>query len=168
MKKAQMKIQQMAFMLIGITLLFVLAGIFLLTFKVSELKQEATELEEQNAVLLTTKMANSPEFSCGESFGDSRISCVDSDKVMMLKENIKKYENFWGVSNIEIRKIYPARKELCNIINYPDCGIIKIYEKETNGFDASNFIALCRKESDGNELYNKCELARMFVSYEKK
>ena len=84
-RKAQLKIQQMAFMLIAVTLFFVLVGIFVLAFRLSNLQESAELLEEKNAMLLVTKLANSPEFSCGDAFGTSRTNCVDSDKVMALK-----------------------------------------------------------------------------------
>ena len=100
MKKAQLKIQQMAFMLIAVTLFFVLVGMFILTIYVSELKNSAAILDEKNALLLVTKLANSPEFSCGGSFGNLRTNCIDADKVMMLRERISNYENFWDVENI--------------------------------------------------------------------
>ncbi len=169
-KRGQLKIQQMAFMLMAITLFFVLVGMFVLVIKFSGLKESATELEEKNAMLLVTKLANSPEFSCGEAFGSNRINCVDADKAMVLKENMYKYINFWGVSNIEIRKIYPKADSdvICNLGNYPDCNIIKMRPKEITGYDMSNFISLCRKEFSGDEVYDKCELAKIMVSYEKK
>ncbi|MDP2628495.1 MAG: hypothetical protein Q8P15_01200 [Nanoarchaeota archaeon] len=170
MKKAQMKIQQMAFVLIAITLFFVLTGIFVFAFKFSGLKQSATDLEEENAFLLSTKLMNSPEFSCGESFGDTRINCVDEDKLMALKENTAyTNSNFWGASNIEVRKIYPEESEkVCNSENYPDCNTIKIYNQEVSGFDVSNFVSLCRKALSDGKVYTKCELAKIIVSYEKK
>lgn len=168
-KKAQMKIQQMAFMLMAVTLFFVLIGMFVLVFRFSGLREAATALEEKNAMLLVTKLANSPEFSCGEAFGSNRINCIDADKVMMLKENIDKYVNFWGVSNIEIRKIYPKTgNEICNLGNYPDCNIIRMRSKDIIGDYLSNFVSLCRKESFEGEVYDKCELARIMVSYEEK
>ena len=168
-KRGQLKIQQMAFMLMAVTLFFVLVGIFILVVKFSGLKESATALEEKNAMLLVTKLANSPEFSCGEGFGTNRINCVDADKVMVLKENINKYADFWGVSNIEIRKIYPVEKEIiCDIGNYPDCNVIRMRSKEVSGTDLSNFVSLCRKESFGGEIYDKCELAKIMVSYESK
>ena len=77
-KKAQMKIQQTAFVLMAITLFFVLIGIFILVIRFSGLKESATELQEKNAMLLATKLANSPEFSCGEAFGNKKINCVPS------------------------------------------------------------------------------------------
>ena len=166
-KKAQLKIQQMAFMLMAVTLFFVLAGMFVLVFKFAGLKESATELERKNAMMLVTKLANSPEFSCGFSFDETKPACIDADKVMMLKEShISKYDNFWGVSNIEIRKIYPkANTEImCNVKNYPNCNIIRIREKEITGTgQAKNFVSLCRKESFEGEIYNKCELAIIII-----
>jgi hypothetical protein len=170
MKKGQFKIQQMAFMLMAVTLFFALVGMFIIAVKFSGLKESATALEEKNAMLLVTKLANSPEFSCGEAFGSSRINCIDADKVMMLHENIDKYINFWGVSNVEIRKIYPSEdsKIICDLGNYPDCNVIQLRSKEVTGYDMSNFVSLCRKESFDEEVYDKCELARIMVSYEQK
>lgn len=164
-RKAQLKIQQMAFMLIAVTLFFVLVGMFVLVFRFSSLQESAELLEEKNALLLVTKLANSPEFSCGESFGRSPVNCVDSDKVMALKESISKYSGFWGVSGIEIRKIYPKTYSeiICNRDNYPDCNLIEVVPKEV-GTGVSNFISLCRKENIENRVQTKCELAKIIVS----
>ena len=165
-KSGQLKIQQMAFVLMAVTLFFVLVGMFVLVVRFSGLEESATALEEKNAMLLVAKLANSPEFSCGEAFGVNRINCVDADKVMILKENIIKYVNFWGVSNIEIRKIYPAGNgKICSLGNYPDCDIIRIRSGEVAGADLSSFVSLCRKESFNGEIYDKCELAKIMVSY---
>ena len=161
MKKAQLKIQQMAFMLIAVTLFFVLVGMFVLVIKFAGLKESATTLEEKNAMLLVTKIANSPEFACGFSFDETKLACIDTDKVMMLKEIINKYKDFWGVSNIEIRKIYPEtdKETICEIKTYPNCNILRIREKEISGTgQAKNFISLCRKESFEGKVYDKCEL----------
>ena len=92
-KKAQLKIQQMAFVLLAITLFFVLAGMFALVFLLSGLRGGATALEEKNALLLVTKLANSPEFSCGDAYGSDKLNCVDADKVMVLSKNIDRYSN---------------------------------------------------------------------------
>jgi hypothetical protein len=172
MVKAQMKIQQMAFMLIAVTLLFAFAGIFVLSMKLSGLKNSATMLEQENAMLLVTKLANSPEFSCGESFGgNDKTNCIDIDKAMILKENIAKYSNFWGVSDIEIRKIYPAenRDVQCTINNYPDCNLITLFSTSGAGYDSSNFVSLCRKErAENGGFYDKCELGKLLVRYVEK
>jgi len=169
-KKGQLKIQQMAFMLMAVTLFFVMVGMFLLVLMFSQLRESASLLEEKNALLLVTKLANSPEFSCGEAFGSNRINCVDADKVMMLKGNMEEYSGFWGVAKIEIRKIYPDNENvLCDGGNYDNCGVIEILSKNVNMLPpSSNYISLCRKDSYEDEIYDKCELALLMVSSEDK
>ncbi len=80
----------MAFMLIAVTLFFVMIGMFVLVIKLAGLKDAANTLEEEESMLLAAKLANSPEFACGESFGGTAIGCIDADKVMALeKKNLK-------------------------------------------------------------------------------
>lgn len=167
--KAQVKIQQTAFMLIAVTLFFVLVGLFVLVFALSGIQESANELKEKNALLLVTKLANSPEFSCEESFGRNKINCVDADKAMVLRENAKDYEDFWGpgVTGIEIRKIYPKEKEkLCSMENYPDCNAIRVLSENITGFGMDNFVSLCRKAYDDEGAYDKCEVAKLMVYYD--
>lgn len=168
--KAQLKIQQMAFMLIAVTLFFVLVAMLVIVVGFSGLKQSATELEKENAMLLVTKLANSPEFSCQNAFEFGDVACVDADKIMMLKSNIAKYENFWDVAEIKIRKLYPVTSlNDCDLNNYLNCGLIKVYSRNVNAGPAqSNFVALCRQDLYAGENENKCELAELLVSYEEK
>jgi hypothetical protein len=170
-KHGQFKIQQMAFMLIAVILFFALVGIFVVAFGLSEIKQTANLLEEQNAMLLVSKLANSPEFSCGEAYGGTRINCIDFDKVMMLKQDISKYKGFWGVNNIEIRKILGSEPETpCNLTNYPNCNTLKLLENSSQGYDYSNFVSLCSKQKSPNTgvVYDKCEMAKLIVRYKEK
>ena len=162
-KKAQMKMQQMIFMLIALTLFFVLVGLFLIMVVFSGAKESAALLEERDALLLVSKLANSPEFSCGGAFGGVKINCIDSDKIMALKSNINRYSNFWGVDGIKIKKIYPEEEDVCTFENYPVCGEITLFTGRGTG--VSNFVALCRKENIEGQIHDKCELARIIVYY---
>lgn len=169
-KRAQIKIQQMTFMLIAVTFLFILVGVFFLSIRLYNLKKTATNLEEQNALLLVSKLANSPEFSCGNAFGRSRTSCVDFDKLISLQGRAGEYSELWGVAKIELRKVYPSEGNVvCDANNYPNCDIVEILDKNVNTQPASsNFVSLCRKDSNGIMIYDKCELARLMVSSEEK
>ncbi|MCX6749704.1 MAG: hypothetical protein NTW17_03100 [Candidatus Pacearchaeota archaeon] len=162
-KKGQMKIQQMAFMLIAVTLFLVMAAMFILMIRFSSLKESAKLLEEENALSLVSKIADSPEFSCGSAFEKPRTNCIDLDKLMALKSRFKDYAGFWGIDGIEIRKVYPAGNEECTSENYPECGKITLVTSET-GTGVSNFVSLCRKEQ-GELIYNKCELGKVSVVY---
>lgn len=168
-KKGQMKIQQMAFMLIAVVIFFVLVGLFVFVIRFSNLSKTSSLVEEENARLLVTKLADSPEFACGGSFGENKLSCIDADKVMVLKKNIESYGKFWGVAEIEIRMVYPESDVICTSENYPDCGIIEVYSENVNKLpSSSNFVALCRKENSGERVSVKCALARLMVSAEDK
>ncbi|MFH1326734.1 MAG: hypothetical protein ABIH59_01240 [archaeon] len=167
--KAQMKIQQTAFMLIALTLFFVLVGLFVLGFTLSDLKRDASALEEKDTMLLVTKLANSPEFACGDSFGPGKINCVDADKIMMLQQDSSKYSEFWKDTNISIIKIYPITPKVkCTSLTYPNCNEIEVYSKAKQGISIGNYVSLCRKEIEEGRSYDKCELAMLMVSYEKK
>ena len=167
-KKAQMKIQQMAFMLIAVTILFVLVALFVVTIVFSNIRESAETLAERDALLLVSKLANSPEFSCGNAFGGSRVNCVDADKAMALKSNAEKYSDFWGVEGIEIRKIYPSAEGgnvACDSGNYPDCNEIEILTADS-GTGVANFVALCRKNKVDGIIQDKCEMGKIIVNYD--
>lgn len=168
-RKGQFRIQQMMFMLMAVILFFALVGLFVIGIRTAGMKGIAQELEEENVKLLLTRLADSPEFSCGDSFDCGQTNCVDFDKVIGLKDKTE-YENFWQVANIEIRKIYPDGSEIeCTKENYPDCNFIKVYSTEVNsGAYYSNFVSLCRKELLEQENYDKCEIAKILVNYEVK
>ncbi len=167
--KGQLKIQQMTFMLLAVTLFFILIGMLVLVYQFSGMKESATRLQEENAMRLVSKIANSPEFSCGKSFGTQKIKCMDFDKIMALKINIDKYQNFWGVKNLEIRKIYPnsSREIECDSGTYPNCNLIRL-QGNFSGYGESNFVSLCRKDFFEGNIEDKCELAEIIVSYESK
>src|SRR6056297_282679 len=165
-QKAQMKIQQTAFVLIAVTMFFALIGMFFLNMQLSKMEEAASELKAEEAQKLVSKLANSPEFLCGSSSaGETRGTCVDFDKAMALKNNIEDYEDMWGVDGIELRKIYPVNEEgivECTNQTYPNCNKITLIESERTGKE--NFVTLCRKADLGYYTKSKCELGKLIVS----
>lgn len=165
-KRGQMKIQQMIFMLLAITIFFVLVGLLVITLSLGGLKQTSKNLEETNSLLLVSKLANSPEFSCGDSFG-AKVNCIDMDKIIFLDSS--NYQDFWGVAKIEIIKIYPDKGNLeCNSNNLDDCGVVNVLSKNTKTLPpASNFVTLCRKTGLETS-YDKCDVGLLIVTGEDK
>jgi len=168
-----MKIQQMSFMLIAVFMFFALVGMIVVTLMLSHIRDSATQLKEQNAKLMASRIAGSPEFTCGEVYGSVKTDCIDLDKVMALKLNIDKYTKFWGVTNIQIRRIYPpiiinnqAREVECTNTNYPRCNLINLVSNSNSGYDRSNYVALCRKEKYNDEVVNKCEMGEIILRYQ--
>lgn len=166
-KKGQLKIQQMIFMLLAVTLFFVMIGMIFLVISTSDLRREANLLEEKEALLLVTKLANSPEFSCGDSVDNRKTHCVDLDKLMILQQ-FPEYEEFWGIDNIQVRKIYPVGDEdvFCKD-SYPDCNVFRMFDRNLTA-DRSNFVTVCHKELREGVARDRCELGLLMVSYKNK
>lgn len=163
-KKAQMKIQQMAFMLIAIMIFFVLVGLFALSMSSSGLKEKKAALDEKNVLLLISKLANYPEFSCENAYGGDRIDCIDFDKAFILKSH-SEYSTFLDIKNIEIKKVTSEEKIICTQENYPNCNFLSLFEEGEEGAGKSMFVALCRKDNLAGSLYDKCELAQLIVRF---
>lgn len=166
-KKAQIKMQQTAFMLIALTLFFVLVGLFFLSYSFNGLKAKKAAANQDAAIKQVARIANSPEFSCEGVYTTNQVSCVDFDKVIALEKYVNDYSKFWGVDNIQLRVVYPNSNKttLCTSNNYPNCNYVDLLGKGSSNFDKSTFVVLCRKASDGSSVYDKCVLAKLIVRY---
>lgn len=158
----------MSFMLVIVVIFFALVGMILVGFFMNNTKKEAEILKEQNARLLSSRIANSPELSCGGAYEENRMNCIDLDKVLVLKESSDKYKNFWDVDKLEIRKIYSeggvGGEIECNRGNYPNCNIITLIKNDESP-DRHGFVALCRKEKYNEKIVTKCELGIVVVGF---
>jgi hypothetical protein len=158
-RKAQFKIQEMSFMLLFIILFFVLVFLFFIVIMTSGLKQDFVEGEREQAQMLISRVADTPELNC-----QNTMSCIDADKLIALKSN-KNYENFWHVEGLVIEKFYPFsnRTVECNPGNYPNCNTFTIKKPSNNTLADASFVSLCRKESYNGYGYDKCEIAKVRV-----
>ncbi|MFA5019532.1 MAG: hypothetical protein WC533_00355 [Candidatus Pacearchaeota archaeon] len=159
--------QQTIFMIVAVTLFFVLVVLFYVSIKFSNLHSDVKELEKQKAIALVSKIASTPEFSFNENIPNS----VDLDKLMILKssENKERYKDFWGknIKGFIIEKVYPkdTKDRECDSGNYPDCRIIKIYT-EKDSAKVYSFVPLCKKQTYNGVAYDKCELGILMIDVE--
>ncbi|MBS3099654.1 hypothetical protein J4463_00350 [Candidatus Pacearchaeota archaeon] len=158
-KKAQLKIQQMSFMLVALVFFFVLVLLFYLAIRTSGLAESKKFLENERAVGIAMKISSMPEFNY-----EGVPNALDADKLMILRGKTE-YKELFGnsIEGIIVQKIYPADKDVeCKISNYPDCTKIKLFtEKEFSS--AYSYVALCRKEKGAESAFTKCELAIIMV-----
>ena len=156
--KAQFKIMQMIFMVLGLFLFFILVGIFLINSQMDGLKQSSEDLKRSQTLASIETIVNSPEFSCG----GTTTWCVDKDKMSIMSGDLgKKYYDFWQISSIEVQLIYPNDEP--EIIECPseNCNYYNIYEiNQTNKKTYSSYITLC--EQQGRSSTN-CQLAKFIV-----
>ena len=155
--RGQMKVQQMAFVLVAIVIFFVLVGLLFFSVGFRSLEESALELRESEAKEIVRKFAGSAEFTWEEC-----ANCVDWDKLLVLKDRAS-YDGFWNFDYLAIEVVHPDRgEEECASDNYPDCGVISIIEApEDFGTVETAFVSLCRWDPEG---YTKCELGKIIVS----
>lgn len=164
--RSQMKIQEMSFMIIALVVFFIIVLLFYLAISLSGLKQRFDASTRAGNILLVSKIAESPEFSCADA---SSILCVDEDKILALKQN-KAYTSFFQVDGLKIetlRLLNESQLE-CSLGNYPNCNIITIVSNKSNSVADSSFISLCRKEYKNGYTYNKCEPAKITIWTQKR
>lgn len=156
-KSAQMKIQQMAFMILVVFLFFILVGLFFLSIELRNIKQEAGILNEESAISSLQVISDMTEFSY-----DSRETLtLDEDKLRVLSA-ISGYDSFWGVSSIKVYKIYPADKMIkCPAQN---CNYYEIYDGgQKNVKEYSTFVSICKKVKEVDYVYDRCEIGKISV-----
>jgi len=158
--KGQLKIQQMAFVLVALMIFFALVSLFYFSIRVSNLEKSAVELREEEAKELVRKLAASPEFAWTAT---DCASCIDLDKVILLK-NRKSYSGFWNLDYLAVERVYPSKQGECTRGSYPNCNSITIINKTgAFGTPAWSYVALCRHEF-AKSSYVRCELGRIFAA----
>jgi hypothetical protein len=167
--KAQLKIQEMAFMILAVFLFFILVGVFVLSIVYSGIYEEANRIKEDRTLSAVVSLADSPELACISA----KSNCIDGDKLITLIDN-NRYENFWPFSSLRVIKAsgFGVNEESlveCNFANYPDCDIFNVYDRNVSNERAiASFVAFCRKEYENTYTYDRCEIAKIIAGTELK
>ncbi|MFH1823094.1 MAG: hypothetical protein ABH817_00030 [archaeon] len=136
MKKGQLKIQEMAFVLIAIVILFALVLLFFTRIELFKVKGVAEQTREERALFMLRAIAAMPELRCSVSTSES--ACIDLDKLKAFEELNAGYKPFWRnnfIQKIRIDEVYPGKNEY---LLFED----KLNEESTQGY--STFIPLCQ------------------------
>lgn len=165
--RGQLKIQEMAFMLVAVILFFVLVGLFASSIIYKNLKESATDIEEEKTLSAISNLAGTAEFVCT----GNRPNCIDEDKLMALIGK-RSYENYWPFTSLKVVKYSGFNKKeedfvRCNMQNYHDCDVIEVFDKNLNENVIHSFVALCGVEFEQNS-YEKCEIAQLLAGSERK
>jgi hypothetical protein len=158
--RGQLKIQEMAFVLVAIVIFFALVSLAYFSIRINSLDKDVGALKEDEAKEIVKKISGVPEFS----FAEDCINCIDLDKVFVLKSR-KSYQDFWNLDYLAIEKIYPPGQGECTSGNYPNCKSITIINSSDYGTAYNAYVSLCRHEfKEGG--YYKCELGKIYVAGE--
>ncbi len=142
-KKAQLKIQQMSFVLIAIMILLSIAALIFLSIWLPNIQKKADVLKQQEARELVRKFAGTPEFSF--TSGSDCSACIDLDKLLIIK-NAPSYKNFWNLDYLMVERIAPQSTNAeCTRTNYPDCNRLTIIKKTDDfGKTSAAFVTIVR------------------------
>jgi hypothetical protein len=163
-RRAQLQIQEMAFMLVAVVLLFALVSIIVMSITYRGLINKANEIERVKLLTAITNLADNPELMCI----DSKSNCIDEDKLISLR-NKSSYYNYWPFSSLAVIKSGALNKDEskmveCTFANYPNCDIHRIYDKKVEDEkSSSSFVVLCRKEYENSYTYERCEVGKIIA-----
>lgn len=148
-KKAQVKIQEMAFVLVAVVFLFSLLFLFFARFQNVQLIHSAYEIREQRAISMLKAVVSLPELACGSS---SAEICVDKNKLETFSKMQTEYSELWKgsfITNVSVEEVYP------NEASYT------IYHSGKKGdVTYSTFIPLCEESAFGSA----CVIAKIKVT----
>jgi len=158
-KKADMRIQQMTFMILFVFIFFSVAGLFFVSIQSGKMTQAYNLLQKETAISSIQTIANMPELNCEPS----RSFCVDQDKLMVFAGSSGSYGDFWPVASIKVRKAYPKSTQdiQCPAAN---CTYYEIYNsRQTNIQEYGIFVSICRKLRSDGVIQEECEIGRLDV-----
>lgn len=157
--KGQIKIQQMAIVLVGFAIFFALVSVFFFSFNLSSVEDAALAARQAQAQQRVLALAGSPEFSWTL---DDCASCVDLDKVIALK-NATYRSGLWGstIALVQIRQLYPVASEReCTSTTYPACSTTTLYRDSAPYTSEEAFVALCRYDAEQGK---QCVLGKLLL-----
>lgn len=176
--KAQLQLQEMAFVLVGLILFFALLLLFFAVFQQARIKSLAEEIRREETIAKLHSIANMPEFSCREAF------CVSEESLLAFKNlddvQKQKYYKMWDEAKIVLIKFervfqgqidmaQPTSPRSCDNINVlPNCDYHIIYNKtlEKNYEAHSTFIPMCYIANEKGIPISYCNIGKIIVGFE--
>ncbi len=161
-KKAQFKIQQMAFMLVAIFIFFTLVGLFILQMNLGGLRYSAEQLEREQVLSALLSWSELPELSCS----DGSSGCIDEDKIVVLSsEDFNRlYSSFWPVASI---RVYMVNANFSNgEIECPGqgCNYYNVYESGQSSSEmVASYVSLCKTVKTEGPVFKRCEMATLSI-----
>jgi hypothetical protein len=144
-KKAQLQIQQMTFMILAVFLFFILVGLFFLSYQYKVLRAKADTLNREQAISSLSTITNMPELTCG-------YLCLDIDKIQIMSN--KDYSEIWPVESIKIYRL--NQNETSPSYQIYDSGQKQVTE-------VSTYVSLCKKSRKLQYNYDECEIGKLIV-----
>lgn len=158
--RGQMKIMQMAFMIVAVFFFFVLVGLFFLSVAFKDVAKGAEELQKEQAISSLEVIAGMSEFS----FGSRGSMILDEDKLIVMSGNFgSEYDEFWPVASLRVYKVYPVfdEEKKCPGV---DCNYYEIFSSgQRDIVTYSSFVSICKRMKEFGSVYDRCEVGKIVV-----
>ena len=158
--RGQMKIQQMAVMIVAVFFFFVLVGLFFLGIMFKDIGGSAERLQREQAISSLRVIADMSELNYDSSWSMS----LDEDKLgIMFGDFGEAYDLFWPVASVEVFKVYPRFDEVkeCPGIG---CNYYGVYDNGQSDVKTySTYVAICEKVRESGSTYDDCEVGKLVV-----
>jgi len=158
--RAQMKIMQMAFMIVAVFLFFVLVGLFFIGIQFKDVASSAAQLQKDQAISSLSVIADMPELN----YDSSDALTLDEDKLRIMAGGFGDvYYEFWPVASVSVYKLWPIATELkeCPGVG---CNYYKLFDNDqTNVKTYSTYVSICKKIKESGFVYDKCEVGKLEV-----
>jgi len=158
--KAQMKIQQMAFMIMAVFFFFVLVGLFFLGIQFRGVGESAQQLQKEQVLSSLEVIADMPELNYNSKWS----MALDEDKLRIMSGSFSEdYGEFWPVASIKVYKVYPKSE---NFVKCPalDCNYFEVYDSgQKNVQTYSTYVSVCRKVRESGYTYDRCEVGKLVL-----
>jgi len=159
-RRGQMKIMQMAFMIVAVFFFFVLVGLFFLSIQFKDIKGGAAQLQKEQAISSLKVIADMPELS----YDSSEAITLDEDKLKVMAGGFGNlYEEFWPVASVAVYKLWPVADELkqCPGVG---CNYYELYDNgQSNVKTYSTYVSICKKVKESGFVYDRCEVGKLVV-----
>jgi len=156
--RGQMKIQQMAFMIMAVFFFFILVGLFFLGISFRDVGQSAQQLQKEQVLSSLEVIADMPEFN----YDSGASMTLDEDKLRVMSGNFSEaYRDFWPVASIRVYKVYPRPESFikCPAVG---CNYFEVFDSGQKSVQTySTYVSVCRKVRESGYTYDKCEAGKM-------
>jgi len=159
LKKADMRIKQMSFMILFVFILFAVAGLFIIGFQRGNIRASYQIAERNTAIASLATIAQMPELNCESS----AELCLDEDKLYVFAAFSNDYKDFWPIASINVTKIIPGLKnqKRCPAANCTYYEVYKSAQKSVQQY--STFVSICKKVNPSGIVYKECSLGKIDV-----
>jgi hypothetical protein len=161
-KKGQLKIQEMAFVLLAVIFLFALVLLMFTSLMNRETQKIVIKQREARTITFLEVVSALPELRCSSSFSStSEAVCVDKDKLAFFNSSPsmqEKYAILWRnalISKIEVQEVYPVSFPAPSYIVY---SLANTQDISTRTY--ATYSALC-SESDRGSI---CSIGKIKVT----